>query len=129
MIANYCLNTIWNDAIQSSESFITPIIYMAPETISNNVYSKQSDIYSFGITLWQLYTDKQPYGGVDPVNVAVEVIVNQRRPSLDNLSVPQTIKKLLEQCWVADPTQRPSLDDIIVVLTRLIDHQRKLRMT
>lgn len=44
--------------------------WMAPENIRNNKYSQRSDVWSYGVLLWELLTGQIPYKGVDPVAIA-----------------------------------------------------------
>lgn len=127
VVADYGLSRILNEEIYSATyTNVGPLKWMAPEAISENQFSIQSDIYSFGITLWELLTGQDPYPDVDPVNTAMEVLVKERRPQLEHFNVPPPIKKLLKECWVKDASKRPSVDDVIKVLTEFIDQEKKL---
>ncbi len=93
---------------------------MAPEAISDFKFSVKSDVYAFGITLWELLTGQDPYPDFEPVNTAVEVLVKQRRPQLYDF-IPVQIQKLMKKCWHSDPAKRPAMDDVCKSLKQFID--------
>ena len=97
---------------------------MAPESIQQQQFSKQTDVYSFGITIWELLTGQDPYPDVDPVSTAVEVLVKGRRPKLADY-MPKAIQKLMEACWQEDPEKRPKFQEIINILETFINEARK----
>lgn len=87
---------------------------MAPEILLEKDFDEKVDIYSFGIMIWELYEQTQPYKDtfssmdelVDAIGLAGE------RPPISK-STPPTIKKLMQDCWNLEPTKRPSFDTII----------------
>ncbi len=61
--------------------------YMAPEVLISQNYTKSCDIYSFGITLWEMLTRTKPYKNMNNVSIGMNVIreENPLRPSLDEV--------------------------------------------
>lgn len=69
--------------------------WMAPEVIKNSTFSKASDVWSYGVLLWELLTGETPYKGIDTLAVAYGVAVNKL-----TLPIPSTCplpwRKLME---------------------------------
>jgi serine/threonine protein kinase len=80
----------------------------------------RSDIYSFGVILWELSTLQQPWTGMNPIQVVGAVGFQHRRlPIPDN--VDPAIANIIQACWRMDPRQRPSFSEImqeLKILTR-----------
>ncbi len=53
--------------------------WMAPEVIKNQTCSKASDVWSYGVLLWELLTRQTPYKGFDHMTVAYKVAMNTVR--------------------------------------------------
>jgi len=56
-----------------TKSDVGPIKWMSPESIKDKVYSDKSDVWSFGVTLWEVLTRKNPYPQMDLITVATKV--------------------------------------------------------
>src|SRR2546421_129939 len=80
--------------------------YIAPEVIAGKVTTFASDVYSIGMLMWEVSSGQPPFINYEnDYDLAMEII-NGMRPII----VPGThlaYKKLMEQCWDADPTKRP----------------------
>lgn len=82
--------------------------YMAPDFFMTKVTEKV-DIYSFGIILWEMFYCEEPYRSENiPVEVITDCVRNGMRPTwLDSRLIPSELKTLIEQCWSANPSERP----------------------
>lgn len=88
-----------------------PIKWTAPEALAYNTFTIKSDVWAYGILLWELATfGKTPYPGVDIYSVLdmLETGYRMERPS----GCPPEIYDLMQQCWEWVPEDRPSFRDI-----------------
>lgn len=97
--------------------------HRAPELLKGEGVSPKADIFSFGITLWQLLTGEPPYTG-DREHVLYAVVAYDLRPSLQDHPVFQSeagrqCRSLLSRCWSGEPPRRPSSQELLSYLEQL----------
>lgn len=86
--------------------------WMAPERLLGGLLKKPCDIYAFAMTLYEIYVNEIPLGGLNYVQF-IELVVRQdlrpKRPrDKDAPYLSDFIWRLAEKCWVKDPRQRPT---------------------
>jgi serine/threonine protein kinase/ABC-type phosphate transport system substrate-binding protein len=92
------------------------LFWMAPEILAEeSPPSEETDVYSFGIILWEILLRRDPYEGINPTAVAVGVIRDGLRPNM-SLDVPPDMRLLVQDCWDGDPHARPSFGEIVTRL-------------
>ena len=92
------------------EGMVGTIRIMAPEVIQGIPYGLKADVYSFAITVVEMFSCEDPHLGVDLATHIQNAISNIRPPRPDGM--PEVIWKLVRQCWEQDPEDRPAFDDI-----------------
>ncbi|XP_055833174.1 serine/threonine-protein kinase STY46-like isoform X2 [Solanum dulcamara] len=92
--------------------------WMAPEIINHQPYDQKADVFSFAIVLWELLTAKVPYDTMTPLQAALGVRQGLR-PELPENAHPRLLD-LIQRCWVAIPSDRPSFSEIKVELELLL---------
>ena len=90
--------------------------WTAPELINGQEYSKMVDVYSFGIILWELETLQEPYKGMRPTEVMIHVTKNNNRLMIPDKCHP-VMKRLITQCWNKDPNARPTIPNIVRMIS------------
>uniref|UniRef100_A0A2R8ZX43 mitogen-activated protein kinase kinase kinase n=1 Tax=Pan paniscus TaxID=9597 RepID=A0A2R8ZX43_PANPA len=92
--------------------------WMAPEVIRASMFSKGSDVWSYGVLLWELLTGEVPFRGIDGLAVAYGVAMNKLALPIPS-TCPEPFAKLMEDCWNPDPHSRPSFTNILDQLTTI----------
>ncbi|KAI5730847.1 hypothetical protein M8J77_000742 [Diaphorina citri] len=93
--------------------------WMAPEVIKTSIFSKASDVWSYGVVLWELLTGEIPYKSINAYAVAYGVAVNKLTLPIPS-TCPQLFKTLMEACWEADSHMRPSFKTILKALNNIV---------
>uniref|UniRef100_G3TL22 Mitogen-activated protein kinase kinase kinase n=1 Tax=Loxodonta africana TaxID=9785 RepID=G3TL22_LOXAF len=92
--------------------------WMAPEVIRASMFSKGSDVWSYGVLLWELLTGEVPFRGIDGLAVAYGVAMNKLALPIPS-TCPEPFARLMEDCWNPDPHSRPSFTNILDQLTTI----------
>jgi len=82
-----------------------PLKWMSPEAIRNREYSRMSDVWAFGVTLYEIVARSEPYLGLDPVQAALEVTHGGLRLEIPNYT-PLVIAEIMNGCYQFDPKRR-----------------------
>ncbi|KAF8139574.1 kinase-like domain-containing protein [Mycena galopus ATCC 62051] len=104
--------------------------WMAPELLAGALPKIPSDIYAFGMTLYELYTGDNPLSGIahtDFIELVFRLGIRPERPDHDDVpKLSDPLWTLAEQCWLQDPKARPStgqIHDLIVdVISQLVEN-------
>lgn len=98
----------------------TPL-WMAPELLrGESSNTAASDVYSFGIVLYEVYSRQDPYQGEDSAQVIKDIVdpkVN-KRPSVPP-ACPSHAETLMKDCLKSDPSSRPSFEEIELRMKRM----------
>lgn len=93
--------------------------WMSPEVLQHRYYDHKADIYSFGITMWEVLTGDVPYAGLTPLQAAVGVVQRGLRPEIPTF-VPEVMAALMRKCWHEDPSERPEFSEILALLEMMV---------
>ncbi|XP_059626136.1 uncharacterized protein LOC132269113 [Cornus florida] len=87
--------------------------WMAPELLNGNSVrvSEKVDVFSFGIAMWEILTGEEPYTDMHCGAIIGGILKNTLRPTIPERCDPEW-RKLMEECWSADPEARPSFTEI-----------------
>jgi len=92
-------------------------LYVSPEQIRDGVASLSSDIYSFGVLLYELLVGQPPFADSDSVQALLERKVRERVPSIssDRPELPAGVDLVIQTATATDPLQRfPSMAELIL---------------
>nr|XP_002733964.1 PREDICTED: tyrosine-protein kinase ABL1 [Saccoglossus kowalevskii] len=88
-----------------------PIKWTAPESLAYNKFSIKSDVWAFGVLLWEIATyGMSPYPGVELTQV-YEMLEKSYRMERPN-GCPAEVYKLMKKCWKWNSSERPTFDEI-----------------
>uniref|UniRef100_A0A8D1KU40 Tyrosine-protein kinase receptor TYRO3 n=1 Tax=Sus scrofa TaxID=9823 RepID=A0A8D1KU40_PIG len=84
-----------------------PVKWLALESLADNLYTVHSDVWAFGVTMWEIMTRGQtPYAGIENAEIYNYLIGGNRLKQPPECM--EDVYELMYQCWSADPKQRPS---------------------
>ena len=97
-----------------------PIRWMSPESLEDGVYSSATDVWSFGILLWEIMTfAKLPYGVLTNHEVAEQVCDEEYRLEFPK-GAPQPLYDIALNCWEQDAADRATFSDLHKTLSGLV---------
>nr|XP_020039008.1 mast/stem cell growth factor receptor Kit isoform X1 [Castor canadensis] len=97
-----------------------PVKWMAPESIFNCVYTFESDVWSYGIFLWELFSlGSSPYPGM-PVDSKFYRMIKEGFRMLSPEHAPAEMYDIMKTCWDADPLKRPTFKQIVQLIEKQI---------
>ncbi|XP_057667734.1 proto-oncogene tyrosine-protein kinase receptor Ret [Diorhabda carinulata] len=97
-----------------------PVKWMAPESLADHIYTSKSDVWSFGILIWELVTlGATPYPGIAVQNLFHLLRQGYRMERPDNCS--PALYKVMRKCWHIDPDQRPSFHELSKWFEKLLE--------
>ena len=101
--------------------------WLAPEVIKHARSSKYSDVYGYGIVLWELATREEVYQGLETTQIIAKVANESLRPPVP-MDCPW--KHLMVKCWEERPQDRLEFNDVVEELntiSRDLKEQERLR--
>ena len=96
-----------------------PMRWMAPESLEDDEFSTASDVWSYGVVLWEMYNPTGiPYEDIkETTKLGMKLGRGLRLPIPE--VYPPTVERIMKACWQEDPPKRPSFVLIAQLLTSL----------
>jgi serine/threonine protein kinase len=114
-------------AFSKEEQKIGVPAWSPPEVIMGEQYSKEGDVYSLGISLWESFTRGRPFEGLNWQDLGRTVCMEQKRPpwpawsaqfncDADNYA---KLMQLVDLLWHGDPKKRPNIEKVKLLLSQI----------
>ncbi|OON21273.1 protein tyrosine kinase, partial [Opisthorchis viverrini] len=117
-IADFGLTRTVSDYYRKTTSGRLPIKWMSPESLFDRTYTTKSDVWSFGVLLWEIFSlGAVPYPSIDPERLPNMLSQGHRNdcPKLAN----KEIYEIMKWCWTENPDDRPEFSAISLQLERI----------
>ncbi|CAF3857161.1 unnamed protein product [Rotaria sp. Silwood1] len=111
--------------VQHSDTPI-PIAWYAPESLFHYKFTSKSDVWSFGVTMWEIYSFGQyPYGSMPTEEITQFIEANGRlqRPA----GCSSSVYEIMLWCWTHEPHDRPSFRDLLKFLANRSEFSKAVR--
>ena len=119
-ITDFGLSKSKTVATQTNERSVGTQTHMAPEIFANvsqksNEDREKSDVYSYGIVMYEVVSRKVPWAGNDGAQIIAAVMAGLR-PSPTPPNTPRALIELMEECWAHDTAMRPTFTRAVEAL-------------
>ncbi|CAI5443667.1 unnamed protein product [Caenorhabditis angaria] len=108
------------DRYEMKEQCKTPVRYLAPETLENYIFTPKSDVFSFGMVIWEIYENgQQPHDGKNAQTIR-DLTKKQQFLKL-NEKAPNELRKLVsDKIFVPDPENRCNMSTVVQTIENLV---------
>jgi serine/threonine protein kinase len=90
--------------------------WMAPELFARKPqYTEKTDTYAYAMTIWELVTQQVPYADADNTAMVPMWVMNGDRETIPE-DCPELFRDIITGCWAGNPSERPSLSQVITQL-------------
>ncbi|XP_070578551.1 inactive tyrosine-protein kinase 7-like [Ptychodera flava] len=110
---------VYNSEYYEYHQSLIPIRWLPPEAIFENEYSTKSDVWAFGVFMWEVFAlGEMPFSELADEEVLKGLVsgeISLSRPS----GCPEELAVLMHRCWEDSPKDRPSFSDIAITIGEL----------
>ena len=120
------LESVYSGVEQQTAASVGPIRWMAPEQLTRLAYSRASDVFAFGVLLYEIWARAAPWAGLANVNVITQVVTGARMQLPDDSAgVPAEALAITARCWAHEARDRPSMREVGAALDEAISKEWK----
>src|SRR5436305_9376490 len=117
---------ISKSALEDNNGEIYGIIpYIAPEVFQKQKYTKSSDIYSFGMIMWELITGRKPFWNqIHDTDLIIRICDGLRSLIVSDIgNVPEGYIELMQECWDPDSIKRPAAVNLMKKIKNMRENE------
>ena len=93
---------------------------MAVESLTSNNFSSASDVWSYGVLMWEMFNpDKPPYYEIPSNAEVIAYVIGGKRLGIPH-QCPEGVAQVMKACWISNHTKRPSF----LVIASLLQHSK-----
>jgi len=107
------------DDYQKTQNNVGPVKWMSPESLFESKYSTKSDVFSFGVVIYEIIAQEPPWKGFSAIQAVGELKLGNRMIVPEHCNCPPELKELMERCWVQLPEDRPDFEKICEILEKM----------
>uniref|UniRef100_A0A9J7Z8K2 Tyrosine-protein kinase n=2 Tax=Cyprinus carpio TaxID=7962 RepID=A0A9J7Z8K2_CYPCA len=110
------------EASSTQDTAKLPVKWTSPEALREKAFSTKSDVWSYGILLWEIYSfGRVPYPRIPLKEVVPRVEKGYKMDAPDGC--PAVVYDIMKQCWTLDPVARPSFRELRQTLQDIIANE------
>ncbi|XP_015772818.1 PREDICTED: fibroblast growth factor receptor 2-like [Acropora digitifera] len=99
---------------------LLPVKWMAPESLFDRIYTEKTDVWSFGVLLWETFTlGGTPYPGL-PTEQLLDYLSDGKRMEMP-AKCPLEVYTIMRDCWINEPDQRPQFRTLTERLVNILE--------
>ncbi|KHN84588.1 Tyrosine-protein kinase [Toxocara canis] len=119
-ISDFGLSIKRQRMVEAEDEIVLPTKWLAPEVIRKRQFTSKTDVWSFGVLLYEIFTDgSEPYPGLSNAEVREKLTNGSNFRMQLPLEIPPGITRLIDSCWMEEPSKRPTFKDINKTLTKI----------
>ncbi|UJR32738.1 hypothetical protein I4U23_020197 [Adineta vaga] len=128
-VCDFGLAEIRYESLSHSKSFeiVGSLAWKAPELFTSfENHTKQTDIYSLGITMWELVTEMKPWNECADETLIKILVLEGKRPLIPT-EIPDDYRQAIENAWNQNPSKRPSCFNLMEQMRKqwILMHERE----
>ncbi len=125
---DFGLSTAQTPSSSAEGDIRVPTRWVAPEVLNERKFSQWSDVWSFGVTLWELFENGAVPYNEKKTNWDVRVFVTGGGRLTKPENCPDQIWEIIEGCWKLEPNKRKPFKTLVVELTAFVSQKSKLEL-
>lgn len=122
-VTDFGISKSLSSTLETGNSKLGTLNWLAPEILENKPYSPAADVYSYGIILWEILTQKTPFEGMANFKILKRVTEGEG-PDIP-ADCPNDYKSLMKDCWLKDAKMRPGMSEVLEALEEIYDRALK----